>query len=545
MGCFAIHDQSAAPVLVESTDSRAVVSDPVNVVWLGLVRAIDGVLFDLIARCYYLALSHFRSGRSRPVVAGIILLDAADKQQAQRELHQHLRAHSSDDDTFVPIGVDPNDESIPLALRDPSHPPPRLRDLLDGPGAPPIDALCLMRAFLVAPLINVTDSPQSVHLALHSNPTFARACGFAGPGATKRAGEFTTRRLPSLSACEQFNEVMTRYGLWHRARHAIVRSNLDNGVLECEDSLAFDTTHLESNSHCDNLLPQDAEAQRDAGKKVKHFKVERDRKQCDCGKDNWPSCAHPWTSTDQGAAVVVKGPTRVYWAHKASVASFGDSEIPIDARVLNYAAHSDSKTLLPHLALLNSDMPDVVEKLRVALADSAYSCNADELAQKYPHIRLSAPIIQRKCVGIENLFAGIDRFTATGVPVCQAGHRFDLQGRVLADQLFIWVAPDDEDGRSVCSSCPMTQGCLTKGTRRYIRVERHLTPQVNWDHPQHFRTEKALYAKRTGVERAIKRIKVDLDAQCLPYRDARRVQAFLDRKLLTLHLLLKIQALAG
>lgn len=91
----------------------------------------------------------------------------------------------------------------------------------------------------------------------------------------------------------------------------------------------------------------------------------------------------------------------------------------------------------------------------------------------------------------------------------------------------------------------MTQGCLAKGTRRHLRVERALTPQVNWKHPQHFRTEKALYGKRTGVERAIKRIKVDLDAQCLPYRDARRVQAFLDRKLLTLHLLLKIQALAG
>jgi hypothetical protein len=540
-----MHICSTAPVLVESTDSRSVVSDPVNVVWLGLVRGIDGLVFELIARCYYLALHHFRSCSSRPVVPGVISLCAADKQQAQRELHQQLRAQRSDDDTFVPIGVDPDDKTIPLALRDPSHAPPRLRDLLDGPGAPPIDALCLMRAFLVAPLLDITDSPQSVHLALHSNPTLARACGFAGPDATKQPGEFTTRRLPSLSACEQFNDVMSRYGLWHRARQAVVRGNLDSGVLQHEDSLAFDTTHVESNSHCDNLLPQDAQAQLDAGKKVKHFKVERVRKHCDCGKDNWPNCPHPWVSTDQGAAVVVKGPTRVYWAHKASVASFGDSEIPIDVRVLNYAAHSDSKTLLPHLTLLNSDMPDVVERLRVVLADSAYSCNANELAQRYPNIRLSAPIIQRKCAGTENLFAGIDHFTATGVPVCQAGHRFELRGRDLADQRFIWVAPDDEHELPVCSSCPMKQGCLTKGSRRNIRVERQLTPQIDWDHPQHFRTEKAIYGRRTGVERAIKRIKVDLDAQCLPYRDAYRVQAFLDRKLLTLHLLLKIQALAG
>jgi len=536
---------ASAPVLVQSSDTRAVISDPANLVWLGLVQAIHGDLFELIARCYYLALSHFRAQSCRPALLGVISLFTADRQQAQRELHQHLRANSSDDQTFVPIGVDPDDETIPLPLRDPNHAPPRLRDLLDGPGAPPIDALCLMRAFLAAPLLDINDSPKSVHLALHSNPTFARACGFAGPATTKVAGEFTTRRLPSLSACDQFNEVMTRYGLWHRARQAIVHSNLESGVLACEDTLAFDTTHLESNSHCDNLLPQDAQAQLDAGKKVKRFKVERVRKCCDCGKDNWSQCPHPWTSTDQGAAVVVKGPTRVYWAHKASVASFGDSEIPIDARVLNYAAHSDSKTLLPHLALLNSDMPDVVEKLRLVLADSAYSCNAAELSQQYPHVRLSAPIIQRKCVGIENLFAGIDHFTATGVPVCQAGHRFDLRGRDLADERFIWVAPDNERGLSVCATCPTKQGCLAKGSRRNIRVERQLTPQIDWEHPQHFRTEKALYAKRTGVERAIKRIKVDLDAQCLPYRDARRVQAFLDRKLLTLHLLLKIRALAG
>jgi len=541
-----MHAVSTAPVLVQSTDSRCVLSCSVNVVWLGLVRAIDGLVFDLIARCYYLALNHFRARAHRPAVAGRIEVHTKDKQQAQRELYQQLRAHGSDDDTFVAIGVDPKDETIPSALRDPNHPPPRLKDLLEGPGAPPIDALCLMRAFVAAPLLDLPDSPKSVHLALHSNPTFARACGFIGPGATKRPGELTTRRLPSLSACEQFNEVMTRYGLWHRARQALVRSNLDSGILEREDTLAFDTTHLESNSHCDNLVPQDAQPKLDAGnKKVKHFKVERIRKHCDCGKDNWANCSHPWTSTDQGAAVVVKGPTRVYWAHKTSLASFGDSEIPIDARVLNYAAHSDSKTLLPHLALLNSELPDVVDNLRVVLADSAYSCNADELSQQYPHVRLSAPIIARKCNGTENLFAGIHHFTATGVPVCQHGHRFDLRGRDLTDQRFIWVAPNDEHGRPVCSNCPMKQGCLSKGSRRHIRVERQLTPQIDWDHPQHSRTEKALYAKRTGVERAIKRIKVDLDAQFLPYRDARRVQAFLDRKLLTLHLLLKVQALAG
>ncbi len=40
-----------------------------------------------------------------------------------------------------------------------------------------------MRAFLAAPLLGVGDDPTSVHKLLHSNPTFARACGYYGSGA--------------------------------------------------------------------------------------------------------------------------------------------------------------------------------------------------------------------------------------------------------------------------------------------------------------------------------------------------------------------------
>ena len=50
--------------------------------------------------------------------------------------------------------------------------------------------------------------------------------------------------------------------------------------------------------------------------------------------------------------------------------------------------------------------------------------------------------------------------------------------------------------------------------------------------------EKARYDRRPGVERAIKRLKVDLLGANLTHRSALRVQAHLDRKLLILHLLL-------
>jgi len=54
--------------------------------------------------------------------------------------------------------------------------------------------------------------------------------------------------------------------------------------------------------------------------------------------------------------------------------------------------------------------------------------------------------------------------------------------------------------------------------------------------------DRTRYQKRTGVERAIKRLKVDLNAEQLTHRDVHRVQAHLDRKLLTLHMLLEVAA---
>jgi hypothetical protein len=396
-----------------------------------------------------------------------------------------------------------------------------------------------MRAFLAAPLLGVGDDPTSVHKLLHSNPTFARACGFYASGALKLAWEMTSRGLPALSTCAEFTEFMTRYGLWQLARLQQVRHNLDSRVLDKEDTLSFDTTHIIANSHCANVLPHDAKVK--DGKKPKHRKVSRMGKTCACGKDNWDRCEHPWSPTDSGAAVVVKGTTRIYWAHKASVVCFGDSEIPIDARVLQYAAQGDGKTLVPHLVLLEQDFCDVVELVRFVLADDAYRKNDDAVRRFGQQARLIVPVHGRKArAALADTFDGINRLTPSGVPLCEGGHRFELRGRDVINERYLWVAPDDDEGQPVCANCPLAGSCLEKGERRHIRVVREDQPQINWEHPQHNARDRARYGKRTGVERAIKRLKVDLNGEHLTHRDAHRVQAHLDRKLLTLHLLLEV-----
>ena len=539
-----------APVLFESSGDHAVRHDPANDDWVQLLGAIEGERFEVLARRYYLALYHLRKHGHRPTLAGQIEVVAPGKQQAlegmlevweQRKAHRQQADSEQTAEVFVEAMPAREAQDLPEALRDFSTPPPSLSVIQAGAGRPPCDALCLLRAFLTAPLLGAGDDPTAVHRLLHNNPAFAHLCGFLGRTVLKQPGELTSRRLPSLSVCEEFSEVMTRYGLWHQARLEQVRDNLASGVLEVEPTVCFDTTHLEANSHCANVRP--ADATREEGQKPKYRKVPRMCKRCDCGEEHWETCIHGWVPTDQGAAVVVKGPTRVYWAHKASVAAFGDSEIPFDTRVCQYAADHDGKTLVPHLEALRRELPEVVNGLCYVLADDAYRDNREAVARYGQQARLIVPVHGRAArASLAEKFDGIDHFTPSGYPVCDAGHRFELRGRDILAERYIWVAPDDDGGRPVCASCPVAASCLKQGQRRHVRVERTDQPHINWDHPQHFARDRARYGKRTGVERAIKRLKVDLHGEHLTHRDAHRVEAHLDRKLLTVHLLLAVAA---
>ena len=532
---------TTAPLLFESTTHRAFREDPVNQPWISFVQAISGRDFELLARRYYLAQSHLRSHRTRPKLLISEPVLASSREEAHRQLLDRIeeRKTNEENEIFVQIGVKSENRKIPPALLDFSIIPPTERELLGGPGRPPTDALCLIRAFLAAPLLNIDDSPADIHLLLHSNPNFARECGFLGRDVKKAKGEWTSYQLPSVSNCADFDEIMTRYGLWHLAASCQVQKNFKTGVLQPEVNLAADTTHIEANSHCANVVPLDVGAE--DGKKPKQRKVPRVRKDCDCGKEQWESCTHPWRPTDEGAAVVVKSPTRIYWAHKVSVASLGDSEIPISARVLGYAATHDSKTLVPHLEEIQHTLPELMATLKNVLADSAYHECFEDLKSAFPSVQLHTPVRQKAPPSkLQERYKGIDHFTRSGLPICQEGHSFELRGRDILEGRFIMAAPDGDNGQSVCVNCPKRSICLKDGQRRHIRVPREELPNISWENPQHFARNKAIYAQRTGVERAIKRMKVDLRAENLSHRHGARVQAHLDRRLLAIHLLLAI-----
>lgn len=181
--------RSTAPVLFESTGEHAVIHDPVNEDWVALVAALDSERLSVLARRYYLALNHFRKQQARSALDGQVHVEANSRQQAFEAMlgqmehrkagRKRAKAPLSPAEVFVePQPQQQRDRTLHPALVDFSVKPPRLDDILCGAGRPPCDALCLLRAFLAAPLLGVGDDPASVHRLLHSNPALSHLCGF-------------------------------------------------------------------------------------------------------------------------------------------------------------------------------------------------------------------------------------------------------------------------------------------------------------------------------------------------------------------------------
>lgn len=102
----------------------------------------------------------------------------------------------------------------------------------------------MFKSFLGASLMGFPAEPESVHLLLSSNLSFARVCGFA-PAMTEA---YCFDHVPSLRKLEQFDQIMTDSGLWGEIKLEEVRSNLSSGLIGKEKELVGDTTHYHAYS---------------------------------------------------------------------------------------------------------------------------------------------------------------------------------------------------------------------------------------------------------------------------------------------------------
>jgi hypothetical protein len=525
-------EQLALLHVVESDDLA--LENREDVLWFHLFKELDWRTLIPAAVQYYEALWHFNQEQAY----------ARQKQkeeplppntETQAEATLRLIAEGPTFDRTVPIA-----HEVELPDRAPFHVNP---DAL-RPGVVPFrlvgrrpkDFFSLFKAFLGVPLLGRAAEPENVHAELTNNPSYARACGFTQPDPN---GEYHQTDIPSLRKLQQFDQIMAREGIWRMTAIAEVRRNLETGKVQIETELAHDTTGYEGwSSQQKTHLPEELAKQKRRGRKLPKVQTHpKTTKNCRC--PDREVCGHPWVFADPGVGVVVKGTGKRIWGHKASTFGFPRQGILLDAVAITDGGVHDSRCLMPHVNLLEKIHPEVLKRVKTILDDGSLDGKPHrrEMKDKFD-IELITPKNPRSWQEIlKNLPNGVQRVKRNGVPVCEAGFPFDFVGRRIAEERFLFRAPDDSDGKPVCEGCEHRSVCLTKGgSRRHLSFPYHRLGMIDPEAPHLSVRYLKKLARRTVIERIHKLMKFDFGDERLRRRGSTAFQAMLDKLLLAMHL---------
>lgn len=391
----------------------------------------------------------------------------------------------------------------------------------------------LLKGFIGVSLIGFPAEPQQVHLLLKSNPAFARVCGFSLK--EKDRADYHYQQVPCLRKLEQFDQIMTEAGIWERIKHSEVKTNLATGVIQPERELVGDTTHYHAYSSFETVRYED-----DKGNEQKKSQS-KPTKNCRCA--DWEHCPHEWVLRDEGAGTIVKSGKKMIWGHKASIIGLPEQGIAIDAIAVADAATHDGQTFFPHVEKVLAEHPDLAQSIQRVLYDSA--CDDAALKQRFEQelgLELKASFNPRRSKAItEGLPRGMAKITPYGVPICLAGHEMDYQGIRYATETFIYRAPQGDDGLSVCIGCRERPQCCNRSSAsgRTITVSFDTLKHIDVGDPPMAKRFKAIMTRRPAVERMIKRLKCDLGDDRLSKRGNDSFQAYLDKTMISYHLLIR------
>lgn len=398
-------------------------------------------------------------------------------------------------------------------------------------GRKPKCFFALFKSFIGTSLAGLPPEPENVHFLLTSNLSFARVCGFVPK---EDSDQYWQENVPGLRKLEQFDQIMTEYGLWDHSKKNEVAQNIREEVIRKESRIVGDTTHYNAFSGFETVIYEDEKGKE---KKKSQSKV---TKKCRC--EDRENCCHPWELSDDGAGTIVKSTTKIIWGHKASIIGLPGQEIPLDAAAVSDAATYDGQTFFPHTVRLFEDFPEVRPWIDTALYDAA-CCDQGlkDMFQKELNVVLMASFNPRGKKDVtEDIPRGMEKITPYGIPVCKGGHDMDYTGKRNDTGTFIYKAPSDETGISVCLNCEHKQECCPNSdTGRTIAVPFGVLPHIDHHDPPMAKRFREIMKKRTSVERMIKRLKCDLSDGRLTKRSNASFQAYLDKTMIAFHILLR------
>jgi hypothetical protein len=248
-------------------------------------------------------------------------------------------------------------------------------------------------------------------------------------------------------------------------------------------------------------------------------------------------------NADDGAGTIVKSGGKMHWGHKASTLALPAQGVLLDAVAMSDAASHDSNSVVPHLSRLFGLYPHLEAVVNRVLDDSAADDRElkDQVERDFGIELLTGMNPRGRRPITDDLPRGIDHITAMGTPVCQEGIPFDFLGCRHDSRLFIFRAPKNENGDSVCNGCPQREGCYRGDSNgRTVTVPFDRLPWIDPEFPQLSRRFQKVMAQRTAIERMHKLMKFDYGDERLSKRGNGAFQARLDKTLLAMHVVLAL-----
>lgn len=491
--------------------------------WYRIIKDFPDNDYSEVAAAYYNCLHHFNNSRKN------LNITVDNNDETKNEAKQRLLFDRATMNNEQPVlheePVAPEVErTITPSMIGPGITPNRLA------GKKPKCFFALFKSYIGAPLLGHVAEPEKVHDLLTSNLHFARVCGFTPKDPDD---EYWHQYVPGLRKLQQFDQIMTEYGLWNICKRNEIDNNIINGTIKKENVLVGDTTHYYGYSGFETVTYV---TERGKEKKKSQSKV---TKNCRC--QDRETCPHEWQLADEGAGTIVKAHNKLIWGHKASILGLPLQGIPLDAIAVSDASTHDGETFFPHVAKLFGDYPIFGQWIDTVLYDSA--CDSTGLKDKFNDelgVVLKASLNPRRRKEVTNhLPTCMEKITPFGTLVCKSGLGMDFKGSRYDSEMFIYGAPIIE-GVNACLSCKHKPTCCPNAkSGRTVQIPFDTLPHINPSEPPMSKRFKAMMTRRPAIERIIKRLKCDLGDDRLKKRSNASFQAYLDKTMIAFHILLR------